>query len=675
VQTLIIRIEEPPAEGGPFPIRGLSVGPADLGEVEHAVGELPSPLPQLDAGQPDRDVVKDIQQVMLARGDPEFTPDQVGRYLWRLIAATWVGAWWAEVENAAADGQVRTVLDVRAKALRQLPWELLTCEPDGLRPFQSRTKPWVRAAGPGVEAEDLLVPVRMLVVVGDPRDENLRVDDELDAIMGALREVPGRWHVELCVKPTLAALRSSLEDLRPHVLHVIAHGAVVSESSVLVIPIDDEQDSIDEQNSWELTTTDVANLLPSPPPRLVVLNACRSSLSGAGDGSGPPTLWTFADAFLRRGCGAVVTMQGNIPSTAAVPFSAAFYQAIAAGAGVDVAAARGREAAYDARKGERDDRSWAMPSLQLRARSERVLPVALAVTANLVQQPPYRDAYEPVGVHVDRTKERWQLLRSLVPNGEPPTQRLFLVTGPDKVGKSAVVKSTLLTCQLRGCQVVYVDLRPCRGMPWLPVLRYVRDQIRLWLPLAAAGPARRFDHELAFLKERLDPDQYTPESARTDDGGDFDKSSEDFRDWIRRIFGSFRALVEATAGEQPLLLALDHLHKVYDPDFREFVVPHLLAPIAKAEVDNVYAVLVGDAGWLEDLRVADPTLPLPEPIPVPMFQRTEIYRLGREYFARRNKLPVSRSVVQLLEDFCKMPSDWTGEDLALMLSLVEKQAG
>jgi CHAT domain/AAA ATPase domain len=607
--------------------------------------------------------VADIQQVMLARGDPDFAPDQVGRYLWRLLAATRVGVWWAQVEDAAADGDVRTVLDVRAQALRQLPWELLTCEPDGRRPFQSRSKPWARAGGPSVEAEDLLLPVRMLVVVGDPQDEDLKVDDELDAIMGALREVPGRWHVDLRVKPTLAKLRSTLEDLRPHVLHVIAHGAVASGSAVLVIPVD-------EQITWELTTADVANLLPSPAPCLVVLNACRSGT--AGTGTGLTASWTFTDAFLRRGCGAVVTMQGNIPSTAAVPFSAAFYQEVATGAGIDVAAARGREAAYDARKGDRDDRSWAMPSLHLRARSDRVLPVALAVNANLVQQPPYRDAYEPVGVHVDRTRERWQLVRCLAPNGGPPRRPLFLVAGPDKVGKSAVVKAALLTCHLRGCQVVYVDLRPCKGAPWLPVLRYVRDQIRLWLPQAAAEPARRFDHELAFLKERLDPDRYTPEFARSDDGGDFDKGSEDFKDWIRRIFASFRTLLQATAGEHPLLLALDHLHKVYDPDLREFAVPHLLTPIAQEQVRNVHAVLAGDAGWLEGLRVADSTLRLPEPIPVPMFQMGEIYRLGREYCARRNKLPVSTSVEQLLQALNKT-GEITGEDLNSMLKVIDIQ--
>jgi hypothetical protein len=62
----------------------------------------------------------------------------------------------------------------------------------------------------------------------------------------------------------------------------------------------------------------------------------------------------------------VVTMQGNIPSGAAIPFSAAFSREVALGSGVDVAAARGRQAAYDELKEDRgDQRSWALPSLYL----------------------------------------------------------------------------------------------------------------------------------------------------------------------------------------------------------------------------------------------------------------------------------------------------------------------
>ena len=84
--TLIIRIEDPPEKGSAFQVRGLSVGPEEQTEAEHVVGKISWPLPGLDPGQPERDPLADLGQVMLAVGDPDFTPDQVGRYLWRLLA-------------------------------------------------------------------------------------------------------------------------------------------------------------------------------------------------------------------------------------------------------------------------------------------------------------------------------------------------------------------------------------------------------------------------------------------------------------------------------------------------------------------------------------------------------------------------------------------------------------
>ena len=663
-QTLIIRIEDPPTPNAAFPIRGLSVGPEEQSEAEHVVGTIPWPLPELDPGQPGRDALADLRRVMLAPGDPDFAPDQVGRYLWRLLAETEVGAWWQEAEHAAADGQVRTVLDVQATQLRTLPWELLTRDLDGWRPFQSREKPWTRGEGAGEPADDLLVAVRMLVVVGDPDDPSLQVDDELDAIFGATREFPGRWHVDVRVNPAPAVMRSVLEDLRPHILHIIAHGSVARSSAILVIG--------NKQNSWEMTTIDVADL-PSPAPRLVVLNACRS---GAAADNGLAASWTFTDAFLGRGCGAVVTMQGNIPSAAAVPFSAAFYREIASGQPVDVAAARGREAASDARGLAQDSRSWAMPSLYTRVQPDRVLPVQLAVNPDVVHQPPYRAAYEPVSGYVDRTKERWELVRRLAPEAGRPRQPLFLVAGPRKVGKSAVVKWALLTCHLHGRRVAYVDLLDCgQRLPgWLTVLRYIRDEVRRWLPQAAT-PAQRFDHELAFLKERQIPDEYTPESARSDDGQAFDQASEDFQEWIRRIFASFRTLLATTAGDEPLVLVLDHLYTIYDPDLRNYLVPELLAPIAREEIKNVHAVLAGEASWFEGLHEADPSLYMPEPITVPMFRLGEIHRLGREYCARINKLPVTEPIVHLLNALLDESKECTGDELRAAFRILELKAG
>jgi hypothetical protein len=73
--------------------------------------------------------------------------------------------------------------------------------------------------------------------------------------------------------------------------------------------------------------------------------------------------------------------------------------------------------------------------------------------------------------------------------------------------------------------------------------------------------------------------------------------------------------------------------------------------------------------------VADPSLNLPEPIPVPMFSLSEIRRLGREYIARRNKLPVTAAVVQLLNALCDETQECNGEDLYQMLRIVERRAG
>jgi hypothetical protein len=129
VQTVIVRIEEPPAEGGDFTVRGLSVPSPGAGEVEQAVGRIPATLPTIAGNGQQLDTPTAIHDLLVTNGDPQVSPEQVGRYLWRLLAATPVGAWWQQTVDAAPD-TVRTLLDVQAAALRLLAWELLTREPD-----------------------------------------------------------------------------------------------------------------------------------------------------------------------------------------------------------------------------------------------------------------------------------------------------------------------------------------------------------------------------------------------------------------------------------------------------------------------------------------------------------------------------------------------------------------
>ena len=73
--------------------------------------------------------------------------------------------------------------------------------------------------------------------------------------------------------------------------------------------------------------------------------------------------------------------------------------------------------------------------------------------------------------------------------------------------------------------------------------------------------------------------------------------------------------------------------------------------------------------------MADPSLYLPEPITVPMFRLGEIHRLGREYCARINKLPVTERVVQLLDGLLDERSECTGDELSAALRIVELKAG
>ena len=182
---------------------------------------------------------------------------------------------------------------------------------------------------------------------------------------------------------------------------------------------------------------------------------------------------------------------------------------------------------------------------------------------------------------------------------------------------------------------------------------------------------RRFDHDLAFLKERRPPNQYDPQSARQDDGSDFDFGSEDYKSWARAIFASFRTALEATAEPEPLLLALDHLSKIYQPDLADLVVPELLAPIGNGELSNVHLVIVGTTEWLEELRSADPNLLLPPAIPVPMFSWRKIEGMGREYFARQNRLPVNDRVIQILQAMREnQPPEFTGDALHVTLSAI-----
>jgi hypothetical protein len=535
--------------------------------------------------------------------------------------------WQAEVDRAG--GTVRTLLDVRATELRSVPWELLA-RADGAPPFQSDQQPWVRVTdAPWRPLDPLTVPVTVLVVVGERDSEDLLVDEELAAIHAGLSGVPGRWSVELLQVPeTKTRLEEVYREVQPDVLHVIGHGTSDDGEATLAMK--------GRESYWQLYPNDIDHL-PGKEPRLVVLNACRTQEASKGRDAS----WTFTDAFLRRKAAAVVAMQGDVPSEGAVEFSRVLYASLAEGQAVDVAAALGRRAIDALLREERDDRSWALPCLSVAADPDQALRVGVAQDeVDRFARPPFSERIGRLNGYVNQTEERRRFWHAVDPRSGTDPQRLHVVTGRSRDGKSAMVLSALLTLRWRGRNVIYVDLDKvhtlrARRISWLTVLRTIRDALwDDWLPDAPRDARRKFDHCLSFLKRHRDPEPWTPESRYADDGEEFPSEGDDFEDWIRRIFSAFLQMLEDAAGQQPLLVVLDSIGAVLPPDVTDWLCPQLLEPIGtQRQWQHLRFVLIGGEDQLDSLTPEVRAL-AGAAMKMELFKPAEMPRLAREFSAR-----------------------------------------
>jgi hypothetical protein len=637
MHTLLIRIEHPPT-GERLVVRGYHVRHGDLGWYEDfgAEKELPRNLPTVTANGRTQQFEDAAREAMLSAGDPLLPTREVGRRLWSLISDGAVGAWWSQQIEDAGDAGARTILDVRPPELKCLPWELMTSDRGG-PVFRDDRHPWVRACAPWSTLEELLVPVRMLVVVGDRTSPDLRVDDELDAIHSCVRDVPGSWHVDIVVAPDLRILRKRYKDVEPHILHVIGHATLRGDRYVLAM-------TLDERRQWAFAVEDVAEL-PLPAPRLVVLNCCRTSTAAAPSASA----WTFTDAFVNLRSAAVVTMQGDIPSSASIAFTSTFYRELISCEPIDVAAARARLEIETEMREHDDERSWALPSLYVATDPDRVLPVRSRISPAQLEMPPYDSAFSEVPNFLDRSMERRTLLRSLDPEPHSHARPLLLLAGEQQMGRSAIVRSTFLTLRLRGRNAVYVHLDAAvrdRKLSWLAVLRIIRDELWEWISTAPREARLRFDHELAYFKEHRDPEPFSPTRYRMDDGAEFPSEGEHYREWIEKTLAAFCRMLVGAARDEPLLLALDSLRAIHGDDVRDVLAEHLLLRIAEGmpreDVHGVVRCLV--TGSEDEIGV------IPEPtrrrlgplLPIEPFDQKDVPQLIREYLARRALAPTER---------------------------------
>ncbi len=576
-------------------------------EPSRTTGHLDEPLPALAGlAEPPLELLANYLDTAPC------PPEEAGAYLLSLLSRGGLADWLEQVRTGSP-GPRSVQLDIQDASLRRVPWEMAFDADRVWAPFVETGNTWVRTSAQLRELDRLVPPVRLLFVAGRYEDVDLKADDELDGILRALCRHPDRFHVEYLVAPTRDEFDAAYDEVEPDILHVVAHGERSHGSPVLSLR-DEEHDA------WALTQSRVANGMTRW-PRLVVLNACRS---GTGR-EASEAAWGFTETFLDKGVGAVVTMQGDIPSAEGVAFTQRFYEELAAGSAVDVAAREGRRAVF--KLNESGD-VWSIPTVTLGAVPEAVLATPQP------RQPPTRLqalAAQAVG-WVDRAPERRRVWTRAVPDDPRNASRLIVVTGGDKTGKSAVVKAALPACHARGCDIAYVDFGPSSRLTWFAAVRRVHDDLRSWLPEHGAA-LDRFAHEAESL--RTGPLVEENPLAPRGFGADLSfRNEEDTGDQRKgRIFEALRNLVGACAATNRLLLVLDHLATGLTDEARDqYLLPRLVQPLVDdVSTDLVVVTVVPDVDSLP-LRDVSATA---TPVGMPEFEQRLFEVLLREYISRR----------------------------------------
>ena len=242
--------------------------------------------------------------------------------------------------------------------LASLPWEFLwrTETQDFLS--LSRLSPVVRYLDVPRPASPIQVgaTLRVLVVVSSPKGlDSLNLKKEMTQLQEACR----RWkgvEVTFLEDADVSSLRQKLLEKRFHVLHFMGHGGFDETTGEGVLYFTKPDKALEALSGEALSTL----LKDSKSLGLVLLNACETARLQA-EGTNPFS--GVANALVLGGLAAVIAMQFPISDEAAIAFSSAFYQQLAAGDAIDTAVVEGRRAVLSAAS---QTLEWGTPVLFLR---------------------------------------------------------------------------------------------------------------------------------------------------------------------------------------------------------------------------------------------------------------------------------------------------------------------
>lgn len=246
--------------------------------------------------------------------------------------------------------------------LTALPWESLYRKDQRQFLNFSRKSPIVRFLNvPRALPPRLEPPVRVLVAIASPSGYPLLdTERELHRIEEALGPIAGASKAVL-LNATPEALRARLLEETFHVLHFIGHGTFDTATGQGALVFEDG-----EGHDRPVPGPVMADLLRDfSSLRLIFLNACRTAaLSSEMD-----PYAGLAAALVMAGVPAVLGMQIPISDHAAIAFSGAFYQRLAAGDPIDTATVEGRMAVH---LKDPESQEWATPVLFLRSSDGRL---------------------------------------------------------------------------------------------------------------------------------------------------------------------------------------------------------------------------------------------------------------------------------------------------------------
>jgi hypothetical protein len=316
--------------------------------------------------------IQDVYQSIL-RNDA--TPEQVttfGRYL----CAVLLGPNFDILARQQGFIDLRLCLD--DPQLQRLPWEMMYSDSGPLIALPEPTISISRELPSTRSIPVLVLPLRVLFVIGTSIDAAIRPGAEFLGLLRHLK-IPldstfqrfdlAKVNIRYIADADVTELNRVCKEFKPDVLHFICHGERDPADGASRLVMQRLNSVAGDRRSFErfpLTAAQLVDALLEENgwlPRVVVLNACYTSDLNAP--SNDDAHLPFAAELVSRGVAIAVGMTGEIADTACQLFTLRFYQALLKQQAVTEAATHARRTVLKAWPTYLQSVEWARPTLFL----------------------------------------------------------------------------------------------------------------------------------------------------------------------------------------------------------------------------------------------------------------------------------------------------------------------